>query len=118
MKFVIGIVCVGLGLVVRLIALKKLGGDFSMFLKVPSRIETGGLYKYSRHPLYFGSLLMVLGLSLIEPVAGIMYTGLGVAIDRIGREETILNIKPEYKEYQKKTSMLFPWFTWWRKKDA
>lgn len=115
MRIIAGIICVVLGGLIRVLAYRRLGVNFTIPLKVPTTIETGGLYKYTRHPMYLGSLLMILGLSLIEPVVGILFMSLGVFIDRVGREETILNIKPEYKKYQEKTSMLLPWR---KKKDA
>ncbi len=66
-----------------------------------------GVYKYLRHPMYFGEILMFLGAPIlggsfltlmISPVFIIM-----VMIWRYFEENLLIEEFPEYAEYQKKT---------------
>jgi len=87
--------------------MRKLGRDFKLTLETPSQIVTTGIYRYMRHPSYFGSLLIILGLSLIETTLGIMAISLAFFLARIVNEERILNSN-KYHEYKKRTGMFFP----------
>lgn len=107
MMIFIGITFVVIGYAIRLKAVYKLGQGFSLSLKVPDRIVTSGIYRYMRHPSYFGSLLMILGLSLIEPIAGIMLISLSFFLARIVEEERILDCA-DYRKYKRKTGIFFP----------
>lgn len=78
-----------------------------------------GLWRYSRHPNYFGEILLWIGLwfmassipggwvTLIGPIAVTVLLVWGRGIPRLERH---FSANPEYLAYQKKTSMLFPWF--------
>jgi steroid 5-alpha reductase family enzyme len=79
-----------------------------------------GLWKYSRHPNYFGEILFWTGLSVfslktnpfawyipVGPLAMIlMFSLISVPL----MDKRMLKNKPGYKEYLKKTSGLIPWF--------
>ena len=107
MRIICGIICFCLGVILRRLAICKLGKDFKLTLETPSRIVTIGIYRYMRHPSYFGSLLIILGLSLIEPTLGIMAISFAFFLSRIVNEERILN-SDKYQDYKQKTGMFFP----------
>ena len=108
MRIFFGIFFVFFGYFIRWLAMKKLKNNFQLTLQVPTMIETGGIYRYMRHPAYFGSLIVILGLCLIEPVLGIVAVGFVFFIARIVEEEKILNRYREYQEYKKRTGMFYP----------
>lgn len=85
------------------------------------RFLTTGLWKYSRHPNYFGEASVWWGFYLF----GVAATGQWVHWSLVGpltvtglflggsiriTEENELKRKPEYAEYQKRVSRLIPWF--------
>lgn len=83
-----------------------------------------GLWKYSRHPNYFGEIMVWWGLYIMYVskvqqldfyiIAPILMTLLFLFISIPMMERKILRTRPQYKEYQKKVSMLIPFF---RKED-
>ncbi|MBI45647.1 MAG: hypothetical protein CMG66_05750 [Candidatus Marinimicrobia bacterium] len=86
----------------------------------PKSIIQSGLWKYSRHPNYYGEILFWWGL-FIYAVNNTNYTPLifypvsmtlmFVYISIPWIEDKILRTRPEYKEYQKEVSILFPEIT-------
>lgn len=84
------------------------------------KILDRGLWAYSRHPNYFGEILIWWGLFLITAsVPGGVWTIVSpvtitlVLLKVTGvklTEKTILEKRPEYREYIRKTSALVPWF--------
>ncbi len=79
-----------------------------------------GLWRYSRHPNYFGEVMVWWGLYLfylgdvksldVMIIAPLMMTALFVFISIPWMERKILKTRPEYKNYQAKVSMLIPFF--------
>jgi steroid 5-alpha reductase family enzyme len=77
-----------------------------------------GLWKYSRHPNYFGELSFWVGLFVFGLAAGApVWTGVG-ALTMVGlfagasipmAEKRSLKRRPHYAEHQRKVSMLIPW---------
>lgn len=82
------------------------------------RIIDTGLWKYSRHPNYFAEILVwwgVYGFYIatyqqfnVLIIAPLIMTTLFLVISIPMMEKKILLKRPEYKEYQKETSMLLP----------
>lgn len=78
-----------------------------------------GLWKYSRHPNYFGEVMFwwgifIMTLSLTQSFAlrilgAVLMTGLFVFISIPMMERHVEQKTPEYKEYKEKVSMLVPW---------
>ncbi|MFH0767091.1 MAG: DUF1295 domain-containing protein [Bacillota bacterium] len=79
-----------------------------------------GLWKYSRHPNYFGEVtfwwglylmyfgsVMKIDLLLFAPIA---MTALFLFVSIPWMEKKIITTRPDYKEYQKRVSMLIPFF--------
>ena len=84
------------------------------------RFMTEGLWKYSRHPNYFGEMVMWWGLfliafstpygwyAIISPITVIV---LILFISGIPLLERKYSKNAEYKEYAAKTSIFIPWFS-------
>ncbi len=106
------------GLVIRIIAIKQLKGNFTARLEKPKNLIITGLYKYIRHPCYTGSLLILVGITLLSVEIAILYLSFVFFHSRIITEEQILSKSyfKGYSDYKKKTGMFFPKFIT-RKKD-
>jgi len=85
-----GIILILTGFVLRYMAYKKLGSDFTLTLERPKRVVTTGIYKYLKHPSYWGSLLIILGCSLIDETLGILAISWAFYKSRMVEEEKIL----------------------------
>lgn len=77
-----------------------------------------GLWRYSRHPNYFGDFCVWWGLYLIAASAApwtvfapLIMTGLLLKVSGVALlERTITERRPAYAEYIRRTSAFFPWF--------
>ena len=87
--------------------------------KLPGQIMTKGLWKYSRHPNYFGEILMWWGLWLIVLplpfgwlgiISPITITYLLAFVSGVPMLEKKYIGNAHYDAYQKTTSALIPWF--------
>lgn len=99
-------------------------GDHQLtaFKKNPAnkgKLLTTGVWRYTRHPNYFGDAAQWWGYYLIAAAAGGFWTVLspvlmtlllirvsGVAL----LEKTLIETKPGYREYSQETSAFVPWF--------
>ncbi len=97
-------------------------GQLARFRADPAnrgKVFSGGVWRYSRHPNYFGEAAMWWGYYLLAAAAGgwwtifspILMTFLllrvsGVALLERGLKEA----KPQYREYVESTSAFVPWF--------
>lgn len=104
----IGILLIIIGLTIRVVAIRTLKKNFTLYLGIPTNIQTTGIYKYIRHPSYLGSLIYILGLCLVSPVLGIMQLALAFFLARIQEEEKFLNTFIVYGDYKNRTGMLLP----------
>lgn len=82
-----------------------------------------GLWRYSRHPNYFGEILIWWGLFIIS-LSYVSMNPLGLVtiitpcaitfsllfVTGIPWNEKAISTNPEYPEYKRKTSILVPWF--------
>jgi steroid 5-alpha reductase family enzyme len=83
------------------------------------KVMRSGLWKYTRHPNYFGDSLVWWGFGLISAAAGIYWplissaimTFLLLKVSGVAMlDKTMVNRKPAYREYIDTTSGFFPWF--------
>ena len=84
----------------------------------PKKVLNAGLWRYSRHPNYFGECLVWWGIYIISMNSGsffllishILMTLLLLKISGVAlMENTITKRRPEYVDYIKKTSSFIPW---------
>ena len=78
-----------------------------------------GLWRYSRHPNYFGEVTMWWGIYIIAlsvpygwaaVIAPATITFLLLFVTGIPWVEKVFENNPEYQEYKRKTSIFIPWF--------
>ena len=88
-----------------------LGRNFSL-LPQARTLVTSGPYRFVRHPMYAGGLLIALGevwLRLSPLVVGLNLVFLAAQLLRLRYEEDLLaRTFPEYTAYRKRTSALIP----------
>lgn len=83
------------------------------------RILCTGLWRYSRHPNYFGEVLLwwgiyVMALSVprgwLSAVGPLTITVLILFVSGIPMTEKLMENNPEFARYKERTSVFFPWF--------
>lgn len=99
-------------------------GDYQLarFKADPSnkgKVLSSGLWRYTRHPNYFGDSavwwgygLICLAAGSIWPVLGsLLMTALIIKVSGVALlEKNLVEKRPEYREYIENTSAFFPWF--------
>jgi steroid 5-alpha reductase family enzyme len=114
-----------LGIVIWLIGfIFEAGGDYQLarFKSKPEnqgKLLTTGLWKYTRHPNYFGDATLWWGYGLFSVAVGIYLPLLGpllmtfliIEVSGVAMlERNLKEKKPGYKEYIERTNAFFPWF--------
>lgn len=106
-----------IGVIIRIYSVICLKECFSWRVLQAPRIVDYGIYKYVRHPMYTGALILYLGLFLLLTnwkIAILMniFT-INFLIDRIDREEQAMISKfgQEYINYMNRTKIIIP-FIW------
>lgn len=91
------------------------------FLKNPAnkdKVMRYGLWRYSRHPNYFGEVVLWFGIFLIAIavpygymalIAPITITFLLLFVTGVPMLEKAMANNPEYQEYKERTSIFIPW---------
>jgi steroid 5-alpha reductase family enzyme len=82
------------------------------------KVMDRGVWKYTRHPNYFGDAAQWWGFYLFAATAGawwtifspILMTTLLVRVSGVKMLEKTLETRPGYKEYIERTSAFIPWF--------
>jgi len=92
---------------------------FKAFPANKGKVMDKGLWRYTRHPNYFGDAAVWWGFGFIciasgsfIPVLGsVLMTSLIIKVSGVALlEKSLLEQKPQYKEYIEKTSAFLPWF--------
>jgi len=114
-----------LGILVFMIGfIFEAGGDFQLarFKNNPDnkgKVLNTGLWKYTRHPNYFGDSAVWWSFGLFSIAAGgywqiigsILMTLIIIKVSGVSLLEKTLNVtKPQYRDYIQKTNSFFPWF--------
>lgn len=81
------------------------------------QVFTDGLWRYTRHPNYFGEAVLWWGIYLVALAAGkwwtvfspILMTFLLLKVSGVAMLERTMKHKPGYEEYRQRTSAFFPW---------
>ena len=109
-QIAIGVILILSGFTLRIAAIRTLRDCFTLQLGVPQRIVTSGLYRWVRHPSYLGSLIMIVGLSLVCIYLALAYLAFVFFMARIVEEEAILNLgfPGVYSDYRRRTGALLP----------
>ncbi len=95
-----------------------------LFKKKPEnkgKIMKKGLWKYSRHPNYFGEITMWFGLfflalyefmawNFVSIISPIVIALLLIYVTGLPLAETRFKDNEEYQKYKQKTNALIPWF--------
>lgn len=112
----IGYVLIPTGLVLLYLAFKAFDGAEFLGIKKEKKPELvlSGMYQYVRHPLYFATILLILGLFLLVPtqkmliVLLISYSYILIG-SRLEERKLVAVFGEEYHEYQKKVKALIPY---------
>ena len=112
----IGYILIPTGLVLLYLAFKAFDGAEFLGLKKEKKPELvfSGMYKYVRHPLYFATILLILGLFLLVPtqkmllVLLISYSYILIGF-RLEERKLVAVFGDEYQAYQKKVKALIPY---------
>ncbi len=100
------------------------GGDLQLAKFKSNSLNAGkvldtGFWRYTRHPNYFGDASVWWGYGLISVSAGcyipalgsVLMTALIIKVSGVVLlEKTLVEQKPQYREYIRKTSSFIPWF--------
>jgi len=100
-------------------------GDFQLALFKSDagnrgKVMNRGLWRYTRHPNYFGDSLVWWGFFLIAlsvprgiwtVISPLIMTGLLMKVSGVALlEKALIKTKPDYRDYVRKTSPFVPWF--------
>lgn len=104
-----------LGLLTAVAARIQLGSNWSDIEegKIADRhaVISSGIYRYIRHPIYTGDLLLLLGLELCLNswlVLGLVLLVPVVARQAIKEEQKLVNALPDYADYIRRTKRFIP----------
>lgn len=116
---VIGAIIFGIGFLMEAISDHQLQSFRDNPKRAPGSVITDGLWKYSRHPNYFGEALLWWGLYLITcsiPKGWIFFFSPLIIslllryVSGVPLLEKHFAKNPQFQDYAKRTSIFFPWF--------
>ncbi len=110
----IGIISIGIGCLLLLIAVLQLNKNLSPFPtpKSGSELITSGLYKYIRHPIYSGILGVLFGYAIYskggDKLIVFLLLYLLFFLKSLYEEKRLTLIFENYQDYKKKTGRFLP----------
>jgi Putative protein-S-isoprenylcysteine methyltransferase len=112
----IGILLMVCGLIIRMMSMHYLGKYYStlLFTNAEHKLITSGFYRYIRHPIYFGDILLYIGIgiALANYIVFIVITIFSIVAYniRMNQEEKMMlsTFGNEYVEYSQKTKRVIP----------
>ena len=63
-----------------------LGENFSLAIKEPEYIVTTGPYRFAKHPMYIGSVMVIVGVSILSVHIAVIIVSILFFADRAMRE--------------------------------
>lgn len=115
MVIILGTLFIIIGAIVRVFGFIELKDKCYWRIIPKNYFIESGIYKYIRHPMYSGSIIIFLGLCIIFGnnlfISFFMMTLLtSFLLDRIDREEQlmVINNGDKYIQYMNKTKMFIP----------
>lgn len=113
-----GLVLYTLGLAIAVLARVQLGRNWSdiekSFVVSGHSLVARGLYRFVRHPIYTGDLLLLAGLELALNswgVLGVIPMAFYVRIQAMQEERKLLESLPGYDRYYRQTSRFVPFLS-------
>jgi protein-S-isoprenylcysteine O-methyltransferase Ste14 len=110
-----GLIIYTLGLFAAVIARMQLGRNWSdiekSYVQQNHAVVAHGLYRWVRHPIYAGDLLLLIGLELALNSAAVFAAAalvLYVRQQAIREEQTLLQTLPGYEQYYRRTARFLP----------
>jgi protein-S-isoprenylcysteine O-methyltransferase Ste14 len=115
-NLVAGISVTVIGLVFLYVAFRAFDGAEFLGIKAEEKpkLVQKGMYRHVRHPLYFATIILILGLFLLIPtekmglVLVISYSYIQIGY-RLEESKLIAVFGPEYTTYQKRVKALIPY---------
>jgi len=108
----IGSICVLVGLITASVGIYNLRKSFGIFVQVRD-IVTKGLYRYVRHPIYFGHIMAHIGFFLITPRFYALTLSTALLLITLFRakleEKKLFKYSQYYREYMKTTPFIIPY---------
>ncbi|QDU57694.1 methyltransferase family protein [Aeoliella mucimassa] len=113
--FATGAALASAGVLLRVICHFQLGYHFSPYVDLAEthQLTEQGFYRVVRHPMYLGTLLILIGVPLLTAswwAAGFAVISAAGLLARVVKEERFLSQNlPGYEEYTHRTWRLVPW---------
>ena len=110
-----GLILFTLGLLTAVSARIQLGSNWSDIedgkIADEHSVVSRGIYRYIRHPIYTGDILLLLGLQLTLNswlILGVVFLAPVVAVQAIKEEKKLIAELPDYEAYTRHTKRFIP----------